>query len=59
MSMNDSDMMSCPVVGCNGHLTKNDMRKHLMAAHTILQITEELISREEIEEEEQQQKIGE
>jgi hypothetical protein len=53
MSMNDSDMMSCPVVGCNGYLTKNDMRKHLMAAHTILQITEELISREEIEEEEQ------
>ena len=57
--MNDSDMMSCPVVGCNGHLTKNDMRKHLMAAHTILQITEELISREEIEEEQQQQKIEE
>jgi hypothetical protein len=50
MIMKDSDMMSCPVIGCEAHLTKNDMRKHLVAYHSILQITEELISRQEIEE---------
>jgi hypothetical protein len=55
MIMKDSDMMSCPVIGCEAHLTKNDMRKHLVAYHSILQITEELISRQEIEERQQKQ----
>jgi hypothetical protein len=53
MTMKDSDMMSCPIIGCKGHLTKNYMLKHLMAADTIVQITDELIRREEIEEQQQ------